>query len=164
MTFTNSVKTCSRNYFTFSGSSSRSEFWWFVLLLAILSFLVGNVPNWRFGDELHLSLSIGVYFGLGTQPSWAVNLFTAVFFIPFVAVLARRLQDVGHAARSLFSLLFLAYAVSVLVLRAFPTERVLSGLKYANQTIFGCLFLIIAVSKTQPGTNKFGPTQNEVSA
>lgn len=163
MTFTASVETCFLKCFTFSGRASRSEFWWFVLLLAILSFLVSNVPNWRFGDELLLTFSIGAFFGLGMQPSWAMNLFTAAFFIPFLTLLARRTKDAGNAASNLFFLTFLAYAVSMFVLKAFPMAGILSGLNYANLAIFGCLLLIISVSKSQPSPNKYSPNPHEVS-
>lgn len=40
MTFGQSIKTCFSKYATFSGCASRSEFWWFWLFNALLSWTV----------------------------------------------------------------------------------------------------------------------------
>ena len=68
MNFIESIQTCFRKYFTFSGRAQRSEFWWFVLFGTILSF----IPF------------INMISGL-------------VLLIPNLAVTARRLHDTDRS-------------------------------------------------------------------
>lgn len=63
-----------RKYATFSGTASRSEFWWFILVAWIFNMIVGLLAN----D--HSAFSI-------------LNL---AVLIPSLAVGSRRLHDVGH--------------------------------------------------------------------
>ncbi len=69
-----------RRYAAFSGRSSRSEFWWFWLLVTIVNTVMGEI------DELAGS----------PVPS---ALATLAFVLPEVAVGARRLHDIGRSAR-----------------------------------------------------------------
>lgn len=73
------VKTCFKKYFDFKGRARRSEFWWFVLFVLIVSsaltFLSGLVP------------AIG-YLSLA---------FSLAMVIPEIAALTRRLHDSGHS-------------------------------------------------------------------
>lgn len=73
MTFTDSIKTCFTKYVDFSGTASRSEFWWWVLFCLIGSILL-EVVNYR----------IGVAFTLAT-------------LLPYFAVTARRLHDTNRS-------------------------------------------------------------------
>ena len=164
MTFIKAIKTCFRKYATFSGHASRPEFWWFVLLLATASLVAGNVPIIRFEDELTRSVSFGIFFGLGPRPTWTVNIYTALFTISFLAVLSRRIQDVGYAGSNLIVFPFVAYAASMLVLKAFPTQQVLTGLNYVNLAIFACILLIVALSRSQSSSNQYGPNPMEATS
>ena len=67
-----------RNYATFSGRARRSEYWYFVLFNAIISFVFGFVC------------------GLMQVPELA-NLYTLAVFIPSIAVGVRRMHDVGKS-------------------------------------------------------------------
>ena len=69
MDFTESVKTCLQKYIDFNGRASRSEYWWFVLLTILLSF----IPV------------IG----------WILRL---VLLLPSLAVQVRRLHDMERSA------------------------------------------------------------------
>lgn len=68
MTFVESIKTCFGKYATFTGRATRSEYWWWVLLNFVLSF----IPVVNF------------IWGLAT-------------LIPSLAVGARRLHDIGKS-------------------------------------------------------------------
>ena len=79
MNFGQAIAVCMRKYATFSGRASRSEFWWFGLFLALMS--------WG-------SILVGVIF----PPAWIlypiVNLGLA---LPALAAGCRRLHDTGRS-------------------------------------------------------------------
>ena len=80
MDFASSVK---RNlttsaYAQFSGRASRSEYWWF-FLFSLLAQSAATVVDVTIGADLF------------------ANLLTIAFFIPSLALIARRLHDVGRS-------------------------------------------------------------------
>ena len=87
------VKTCFKKYFDFKGRARRSELWWFVLFVVIVSsvltFLSGLVPAIGY---LSLAFSLAV-------------------LIPQLAALTRRLHDTNHSGWwvALMVLCFLGY-------------------------------------------------------
>ncbi|MCP3971882.1 MAG: DUF805 domain-containing protein [Rhodobacteraceae bacterium] len=86
MTFGNAIKTCFRKYFTFSGSASRSEFWWFYALSTL-----GVVGPSVFGIG-----QLGSLVWIGT-------------ITPFLAVSWRRMHDCGNGGAPIL----LPFAVQV---------------------------------------------------
>lgn len=80
MNFQNSIKTCFKKYATFSGRASRSEFWYFYLFTyAIFAILIISGIN-----------IASIFF-------WFLGGFFLVTFVPFIAVIARRLHDVNKS-------------------------------------------------------------------
>lgn len=73
MTFVESIRVCFEKYATFEGRASRSEFWWFVLFLVLVSIACSIVSDW-----------ISLAFSLAT-------------LVPAIAVTARRLHDVDKS-------------------------------------------------------------------
>ncbi|MCH8179880.1 MAG: DUF805 domain-containing protein [Proteobacteria bacterium] len=73
MDITESIQTCFRKYATFSGTASKSEFWWWALFN-----LIGTVSLGIVSDKLSLA-------------------FTVATLLPYVAVTTRRLHDVGKS-------------------------------------------------------------------
>ena len=73
------VKTCLKKYFEFSGRARRSEYWWFMLFIIILS----SVFNFLSGFS-----SVITYIGL---------VISLLLFIPQMSALTRRLHDTGHS-------------------------------------------------------------------
>ncbi len=71
MNFQNSVKSALSNYANFKGRSSRSEYWWWTLFTIIVT------------------TALSSFSGLDSVAS-------AVFFLPSIAVGARRMHDVDH--------------------------------------------------------------------
>ena len=71
MNFTQAVSTCFRQYATFSGRASRSEFWWFALFTVIASIVASML-----GEVVNALVSLAL-------------------LIPSIAVGARRLHDIG---------------------------------------------------------------------
>ena len=76
MTFGDSVSTCLKKYFVFEGRASRSEYWWFQLIITPSYFISTILEN-----------EIG-YFFLG------ITLFT---LIPAISAGVRRLHDTNRS-------------------------------------------------------------------
>ncbi len=76
MTFSESVSTCIKKYFVFEGRASRSEYWWFQLIVSP-SYLISSILE----NEI-------AYFFLG------ITLFT---LIPAISAGVRRLHDTNRS-------------------------------------------------------------------
>ncbi len=76
MTFSESVSTCLKKYFVFEGRASRSEYWWFQLIVS---------PSYLISTILENDIA---YFFLG------VTLFT---LIPAISAGVRRLHDTNRS-------------------------------------------------------------------
>jgi uncharacterized membrane protein YhaH (DUF805 family) len=79
MTFGESVRVCFAKYADFSGTASRSEYWWFVLFLVLAGAVASAVTP--------ASLPRG---SLGT-------VFSIATLLPLLAAGARRLHDTGRS-------------------------------------------------------------------
>src|SRR5688572_9211012 len=93
MTFVESIRTCLTKYVDFNGVASRSEFWWFILFV----FVVSIVLNW-------VSPMLGGLFGLA-------------MLLPELAAGARRLHDTGKSGW--LQLLLLIPIIGIIVLIVF---------------------------------------------
>jgi len=76
-----------KNYFVFSGRSSRGAYWWFVLINLLISIALTVVDMGVSGDMV-------VQYGIGvTSTLWAL-----ATIIPGLAITFRRLHDVDKTA------------------------------------------------------------------
>ncbi|MCI6987951.1 MAG: DUF805 domain-containing protein [Campylobacter sp.] len=75
MTFTQSVSSCFKKYFTFSGRANKSEFWYFVIFFVI-------------GEIVFTLLEIRAFY----------IVWTLLTIIPLVTVTIRRLHDTDKGA------------------------------------------------------------------
>ena len=73
MNFPQAIQHCLRNYATFTGRASRSEFWWF-MLFALLASLVASAIDPRLNAVV-----------------------TLLLLLPAIAVTARRLHDIDKS-------------------------------------------------------------------
>lgn len=87
MKFTESVKTVYSKYATFSGRATRSEYWWFVLLLYA---------------TILCAVLLGVATGIDKPILALIGIFVAISFIPIVALRVRRLHDIGKSGWWIF--------------------------------------------------------------
>ena len=76
MTFTESLSICIKKYFVFKGRASRSEYWWFQLIVS---------PSYLISEVLDNEIS---FFFLGI---------TLITLIPAISAGARRLHDTNRS-------------------------------------------------------------------
>ena len=84
MSFNDAVTNCLfNNYIGFDGRASRSEYWFWILFTFVVYFIIGLIDAFLFGME-------------PTDPQWIGDIFSLIFFLPGLAVIVRRLHDVGR--------------------------------------------------------------------
>lgn len=120
MRFGEAFGTCMRKYADFSGRARRSEYWWFVLAVWLISFPfgfalvvtfmvaaedffdlleVGKTPTWRqFVDNVEWDKL--------ARPGALWGLVLLVFLSPMMAAAVRRLHDIGLSGWWLLIVLF----------------------------------------------------------
>lgn len=89
MGFGEAVKSCFSKYVTFSGRARRSEFWYFLLFMMLVSLVAGVIDaaiGWQVVDLA--SGETGFY-----NPGWVQSLASLVLFLPWISVTVRRLHD-----------------------------------------------------------------------
>ena len=166
MTFQQSIFTCFRKYFTFSGRASRSEYWWFVLFCALGGFVFGFIEGF-----------INAATRTEDGPSLLSGAFNLATFIPSLAVGFRRMHDTGRSGLYLFYpviaiiglMTFIAMSGGFAALENGSPEALFEG---AFGLIVGIALFIIVISPfivifwltrpSQPGPNHYGPNPYEV--
>ncbi|MDE2779811.1 MAG: DUF805 domain-containing protein [Chloroflexota bacterium] len=91
MTIQESVKTCLRKYADFSGRATRAEFWWWVLVTALVSFVINAIES-AFGIFGGRLLPIPYFIGIDPLST----IYTLAILLPGLAVTVRRLHDIGR--------------------------------------------------------------------
>jgi len=116
--FGEAVKTCLRKFATFKGRARRSEYWWFALFGAIVSFVFSFVG---------LLAPIVSYIGVGVSlclliPSWAVQ--------------TRRLHDTNHSGWwvVIYAILYLIAMVIMGMLMAPVGEQLVVNPDMSDET------------------------------
>lgn len=110
----NAYKNFWKGYLNFSGRSTRPEFWWVWLLNMVIFFPV------------YYSLFTGLEFD---NPIINIALFSMyiilllVEFVPLLALIVRRLRDVGIHWAYIFIVFVPLGAVTLLIMLAMPSQR-----------------------------------------
>jgi uncharacterized membrane protein YhaH (DUF805 family) len=107
MTFQQAVKSCFAKYATFSGRSTRSEYWYWVLFATL-------------GSLVALIIDTSV---LGFDPSGVSpisGIFDLVILLPGITVAARRLHDMDRTAWWLLVTFTGIGAIALMVWFCFP--------------------------------------------
>ena len=94
------IKTCFKKYFDFKGRARRSEFWWFVLFV--------NVVSWCLSFAGMVLPAVG----------YVSMAFALAIMIPQFAVLCRRLHDTNHGSwwAVLLAIMVVGYLVSLFMM------------------------------------------------
>ena len=108
-----------RKYSDFGGRASRSEYWWWVLIIQVMSIPL-NLAGIRFQPSL---VSIEPYLTFGGAPDFVWNfdsviatIISLVLFVPTLSLLVRRLHDTDRSAHHLWLLLIpLIGAIVILI-------------------------------------------------
>ncbi len=139
-----------KKYFTFSGTATRAEYWWMFLfmgicvtaLIVIMSLIVAGVTQ-PVNPDQEVSMGIKVAVLL------PVVCFYLATIVPWYALMARRLHDIGFTAKLLWiSVIFSVYSVFV------PTfvraSAVMGWLNWMWTIVLLILFLFPSKTKNNP--------------
>lgn len=122
MGFTEAISSCLRKFATFSGRASRSEYWYWQLFMFLLVLVIIIL--------CFVAMKEAALFAI-TPVIWIINI---VSLLPNLAVLVRRLHDIG---RSGWSVLFALIPV-----------------------IGSIILLVFCLTESQDGDNEYGPNPN----
>ncbi|PRY26179.1 uncharacterized membrane protein YhaH (DUF805 family) [Aliiruegeria haliotis] len=105
MDFRTSIRTCLSKFATFSGRAPRSEYWWFLLFVVLVSFVASVLDQAMFGVDPETGEPGGAFAGI-----WQLAM-----FLPLLSAGWRRLQDTGRPGWYLLipMLISLAFMISV---------------------------------------------------
>ncbi|WP_438853462.1 DUF805 domain-containing protein [Agromyces sp. M3QZ16-3] len=112
MSFPQSIRSGFRRYADFSGTASRSEFWWWILFTALVATALAALPVPTFAS------TEGAAWGAPTlTPVWQLAV-----LLPTLAVTVRRLRDIGSSWGHIFwAFLPVCGAIVIAVLCAQPS-------------------------------------------
>ncbi len=116
------------NYATFSGRTSRKEYWMFVLfniLFAFAAMIIDNILGTTRTSEFGVTAQYGIVYGL----------YILAVLIPGIAISVRRLHDVGKSGW--FSLILLIPLIGSI------------------------WFIVLLLTNSNQGENKYGPNPND---
>ena len=97
MSMIDAVKHVFSNFATFSGRARRSEYWWFILFNMIVSAVLS-----RTGKQVPMELAGEI---IMVKQSKLLSIYQLVVFLPGLAVMVRRLHDVGKSGWCYFWIL-----------------------------------------------------------
>lgn len=114
MGFFEAVSVCLSKFFSPYGRASRSEYWWYVLFVFILSFIVGCVGG---------IYSVGPFTRF-SPVNTLVDLFSLVFSISLFIAGIRRMHDIGKSGWNMcWNLIPIVGQIYVLVLLCQPSAH-----------------------------------------
>lgn len=169
MSFAEAVRTCLRNYATFSGRASRPEYWWFVLFLLLGSIALSIVDGALFPAE-----PVPVAPGVVEYQSPAVlsGIFSLAMLVPWLAAGWRRMHDSGRSGLHLIYPLIVILGIGSFAAFAQGLDPLVTGgpgaifsdltllvLGLASLVLFISPLLVIwwLTRPTEPRPNRFGP-------
>jgi len=113
MKFSAAIESAFRRYVDFSGRSSRSEYWYFVLFSALFGLVLG--------------VARGIALGAGGGPNSTATAFTVIsylvdlaFFLPSLAVFVRRMHDTNRSGWWYFLVFTIVGVIPLIIWLATP--------------------------------------------
>lgn len=111
MSFGEAIKTGFNKYADFSGTASRSEFWWWALFTFLVLTAINVLRNVSVGDA-------------ETLGSLLAGLWSVAVLLPNLAVTVRRLRDADHSWTNLFwALIPIAGVIILIIYLVQPSHR-----------------------------------------
>ncbi len=179
------IKTCLAKSFKFSGRASRSEFWWFVLFIAVITlfipflagFLVAFPIGVRAGFEAQQSgMSLDMFelnSDIQAHKSAYINTVLALTLLcwwPLFSVISRRLHDKNRKLIMLFSpIILFAFIFAGSIVYGSANDMDMAklgqqiGFRFREILFFISLPLFWLLSRpSTPGPNRYGPNPHEV--
>ena len=168
MSFGQAVRTCViEKYATFSGRARRSEFWWFFLGQALLSYIMSTaVTMSSFKSLANIARSGGELFGIAwdsmasvlKNPVWWLSIVVwLALLLPNIAAICRRLHDTGKSGwwqLLFYGSILLSYVMAFIRLRVLLLNTILSLV-----TLAAVIVMIVWLCKdSDPDPNKWGPS------
>ncbi|MBQ3382217.1 MAG: DUF805 domain-containing protein [Bacteroidales bacterium] len=168
MSFGQAVRTCViEKYATFSGRARRSEFWWFFLAQALLSYIMSTaVTMSSFKSLANIARSGGELFGIAwdsmasvlKNPVWWLSIVVwLALLLPNIAAICRRLHDTGKSGwwqLLFYGSILLSYVMAFIRLRVLLLHTILSIV-----TLAAVIVMIVWLCKdSDPDPNKWGPS------
>ena len=172
MPFWTAVKTCFKKYFDFKGRARRSEYWWFILFIFIISivwsliymyFLMTIEP---FNDTLAFSTYLKTT-GLMILPM-------LFLVIPQWAVLTRRLHDSGHSGWWVVASLAVSFIYMIVYYSMmYQVYKNIENMEYTPVSlpltiisvilalavlVIGIILLVFTIQDSKREENKYGPS------
>ena len=143
MNFISSIKTCFKKYIDFNGRASRSEFWYFTLLLVFGYFGLLLIVNYWNDSNLFYELSDSLYNSINYLIYGMFYGLPIICLIPFVSVTIRRIHDIGQSGFVIL-IFFVGFFIAFIL---------------KSELIVRIVFIILGVFLTQKsaGKNQFGP-------
>ena len=161
LSFGEAVKICFKKYFDFTGRARRSEYWWFVLFICLVRMVCSFID------------SILIF---AVDMKFMEAAFSVLLFIPSMAVVFRRLHDIGRSgwwsgvsyilvAISILSVLFMAgFDFGVLMdnesmFRTLSgTQRMIALLPFIGGVVLCVIVFVFSLFDSERGENKYGPS------
>ncbi|QHQ37164.1 DUF805 domain-containing protein [Algicella marina] len=163
MDFATATKTCLYKWRTFSGRSTRSEYWWFFLasvLFMALAFAIAFVAT------LLSDFSIGDIFGSASGIIFVLTLAlpTLLVWVASLAVTVRRLHDLGFSGWWLLGYLFVTTVLGNVTDGLITNPQIVYQLAIANLAI-SFAGLVVMMIPGRRGPNAYGedPRFDDVS-
>lgn len=143
MNFIQSIRTCFVKFFDFSGRARRSEFWWFQLFMAVVTY--GAMVL----DQLLLGYSVDDV----VTPLAIISVIVLV--VPSASVMARRLHDIGWSGWVQLPV-FATYLAYLDIWFPGFSASVLGLVCISGGMLFWIGLILILIKDSQPHTNKYG--------
>lgn len=145
-----------KNYANFNGRARRKEYWMYTLfciIFCIVAAIIDNIIGTTFKVQI-MGMTKDMHYG------YIYILYSLAVFIPGLAVGIRRLHDVGKSGWPLVTVLIaipfmVIAAINQLIMVALLFDLIVLG--------FGIWLLVLMVTDSQPGDNKYGPNPKSVS-
>lgn len=135
------IECITKKYMDFSGRARRSELWYYMLFVSIISIVIQIIEN---------ILNIN-YTKVGGPINW---LFSLAFLLPGSAVIVRRLHDIGKSGwwiLLIWAFLIMMYTFLLLQLYTWLLLILLPIM------VIEIIFIIWYCTDSQYGENKYGP-------